>query len=372
MQFMKKVIENIKFMQEGTMVFGDLHLEDGFVQRIDYKTPHLTSNIAVPGFVDLHTHGFQMHECDNIDAHNLKELALAYASRGITSFCATISARPLSEYESIINAYRSVFQGETRSAQFAGFHLEGPYLNPKCCGAQNPNKICAIHIGELEDFLSKYHDDIRIMTISPELEHAEEAISLLNLYGVQVSLGHTNASFQQTKDAFEAGASQITHLGNTMPRIDHHHETMMDAIFLSDCRCEIIMDRIHIQKEMLKWMVQLLGTKRILAISDGTKYSGYDTLDSSILENEFTLKNNAIYHGDTLISSCCDLLDIFRYLYRDAQYDLMDCIRLCSTNAAKILKSYTTEIGLGKKIDLVILNHELQIKDVIINGKSAI
>ncbi|MEG0736850.1 MAG: amidohydrolase family protein, partial [Longicatena sp.] len=62
----------------------------------------------------------------------------------------------------------------------------------------------------------------------------------------------------------------------------------------------------------------------------------------------------------------------FQFLYKEAQYDLMDCIRLCSTNAAKILKSYTTEIGLGKKVNLVILDHNLQIKDVIINGKSVL
>lgn len=367
---MKKIIENVKFIQDGTMVFGDLHLKDGFVERIDYKTPHMTCDIAVPGFVDLHTHGFHSHACDNVDPTNLKELALAYAKRGITSFCATLSARSLKEYEEIILAYRNVFQGETRGAQFEGFHLEGPYLNPKCCGAQKKEGLSSIHLGELEAFLSKYHDDIRIMTIAPELEHAIDAISLLNLYGIQVSLGHTEADFEQTKEAFEAGATQITHLGNTMPTINHRKETMMDAVFLSDVSCEIIMDRVHMQKAMLTWIIQLLGTKRIIAVDDGTIYSGYDNPEDIPLEDGLSIINHSIYKGDTLFASCCDLLDIFTYLYQEAQYDLIDCIAMCSTNAGKILKSYTTDIGLGKKVNLTILDHNLNIRDVIINGKS--
>ena len=83
---MKRIIENIKFMQDGTMVFGDLHLEDGFVERIDYKTPHMVSDIAIPGLVDIHTHGFHGYSCENTDIGNLHALALEYPKRGITSF----------------------------------------------------------------------------------------------------------------------------------------------------------------------------------------------------------------------------------------------------------------------------------------------
>ena len=106
---MKKIIENVKFIQDGTLVFGDLHLEYGFVERIDYKTPHANSYLAIPGFIDLHTHGFRGHDCDNIQPENLKQLALEYAKRGITAFCPTISARSLAEYAAIIEGkYRAL------------------------------------------------------------------------------------------------------------------------------------------------------------------------------------------------------------------------------------------------------------------------
>lgn len=367
---MKKIIENIKFIQDGTMVFGDIHLQDGFVERIDYKTPHMTCDIAIPGFIDIHTHGFRSYACDDLDPNHLLALAKEYAKRGITAFCPTIMARSLDEYARIIDTYRSVFQGDIRGAQCAGFHLEGPYLNRTRCLEEDAKGICEIHLGELETFLSKYHDDINIMTIAPELKHSEEAIQLLTMYGIHVSLGHTNASFKETQAAFKAGATQITHLGNTMPKIDHHEETMMDAIFLSDCMCEIIMDRVHMQKEMLTWVIRLLGPNRIFAVSDGTPYSGYgDTLEIA-LKDGYQLKQKCIVKDGVLQGSCTDLLDIFQYLYRDAEYDLMDCITMCSQNAGHLLKTYSTQIGLGKKVDLVILHPDLSIKDTIINGYS--
>lgn len=349
---MKKIIENVKFIQDGTLVFGDLHLENGFVERIDYKTPHANSYLAIPGFIDLHTHGFRGHDCDNIQPENLKQLALEYAKRGITAFCPTISARSLAEYAAIIEGYHAVFENDIKGAAYCGIHMEGPFLNPDCCGAQEKNQLCEINLSELDGFLSNYHDDICIMTISPDIPNAMEAISLLHLYGVQVSLGHTNASFDTTMEAFENGATRITHLCNTMPFIDHHTETMMDAVFLSDCCCEIIMDRKHIQHKMLKWLIPLLGCKRINAISDGRKQCGYEKGEEG--------------YSDT----SCDMLDIFRFLYREEMFDLADCLQMCSGNAAKMLKSYSYEIGLGKKIDLVVLDHDLRICEVIINGKS--
>lgn len=366
---MKKVIENIKFMQEGTMVFGDLYMEDGVVQRIDYKTPHMLSDIVIPGFVDIHTHGFHGYSCDDSDPKRLLQLAQEYAKRGVTTFCPTLSARPLKEYAAIIDVYRKAYQGDIhKGARYGGVHLEGPYLQPEMAGAMEKAQLQRIDIGELDDFLREYHNDIRIMTIAPELPFADEAIRILHLYGVEVALGHTNATFTQAREAFALGAGHVTHLGNTMPRIDHHHENMMDAVFLSDCICEIIMDGVHMQPRMLEWIIRLLGCKRIIAISDGTPYSGYTYPEGYELEGGYKVKNQAIFKGEELIASCCDLLSIFQFLYQ--HYDLMECIQMCCGNAAKMLKTYTCEIGLGKKADIVLLDHELHIKDVIVNGRS--
>ena len=84
------------------------------------------------------------------------------------------------------------------------------------------------------------------------------------------------------------------------------------------------------------------------------------------------IRNGAVYKGNVLLGSSCDLLDIFQYLYKQEGYDLSDCIRMCSTNAARMMKTYAHEIGLGKNINLVILSHDMSVKEVIINGRSAL
>ena len=365
---MKKIIENVKFIQDGTLVFGDLHLEDGFVERIDYKTPHMESSLVIPGFVDIHTHGCMGIDADSTDAEQLQRLATLYPKVGVTAFCATISSRSLEEYIPVIEAYKKAFQGAYKGARFMGLHLEGPYLNPSKAGSIDVTKIHAIHIPELDTFLSNHHDMIRIMTIAPELENAMEAIRLLHLYGIEVSLGHTQASYEIAQEAFENGASQITHLGNTMPRLDHHKETMMDAVFLNPVLCEIIMDGIHMQKHMLQWVITLLGAQRVIAVSD-SKYAGLAS-DHPVDINEHIRLDGAVYEDGKLVKGCQDLLTTFTLLRKELHYNLIDCIAMCSTNAAKMLKTYTHEISLGKQIDFVILDHNLNLQDVVIGGKS--
>lgn len=340
---MKTIIENVRFIQDGTMVFGNLHLENGYVERLDYKTPRAQQYLAIPGFVDLHTHGIHGYSTQCLDVQALREMALEYASIGVTSFAPTLRARPLQEYIPFIEAYRSAFGTQYKGARYVGLHLEGPYLNPEACGDMDGKVFQEVDLEELEAFLSAYHEDIAIMTIAPEVKHAMEAIHLLHLYGVEVSLGHTCASYETCVEAFREGATQITHLCNSMPALDHHQRNMMDAIFLSDCACTVILDRAHISDEMLKWMIRLLGSQRVIAISNG---------------NERTRDIKPT------------LLDMFRDLYED--YGLTDALQMCSINAATMLKSYTHQISLGRKIDLVVLNEHLEIVDVLIDGYSMI
>lgn len=340
---MRTIVENIHFIQDGTMVFGDLYLENGYVERINYKTPGNVKRIASVGLVDLHTHGIHGYSSECLDIQQLRDMALAYAQSGITSFAPTLRARPLKDYIPYLEAYRKAFQGDHKGARYVGAHLEGPYLNPSASGDMDPAGFRKIDIDELHQFLNEYHKDIAIMTIAPELENALEAIYLLHLYGIEVSLGHTCASYDECQAAFLEGASQITHLCNSMPALDHHERNMMDAVLLSDCACTIIFDRAHISDEMLKWLLPLLGSKRVIAISNG---------------DERTRMRKAT------------LLEMFKDLY--TQYGLQEASKMCSLNAARFTKSYTHQIALGRKVDLIVLDEQLNLQEVYMDGRSLI
>ena len=369
---MKTIIQDVRFLQRGTMCFGDLHIEDGYVERIDYKTPKPYSDLAINGFVDIHTHGFRGIACENKDPNALRELANAYAKRGTVAFAATLDPLPFCEYEEIFAAYREAFQGNYSGAIWCGMHLEGPYLNPQKAYALHPEHVKAIDLQELEQFLKRNSDIIRVMSLAPELENGMEAIRLLQRYGVKPSLAHTLADYDTTTQAIENGMHQVTHLCNAMPEFNHHRAQALDAIIASDCMCELNMDGVHIQKPMLQWLISLLGADRIMAISDGTAFSGFEYPDGYALNEYCIAKNNAIYRQGRLYSSFQDLLDAFRFLHCECELPLEDCLKMTSLNAGKLLHTLNYEIGLGKKADLALLDHNMELKNVIINGKNSL
>lgn len=368
---MRKIIENVRFIQDGTMVFGDIHLENGFVERIDYKSLKLNSDYAISGFVDIHTHGFCGCQCDSTDIDELHNLALEYARRGTVGFCATLSTRSLDAYIPIIEAYREAFQGEYYGARFLGLHLEGPYVNPDMVPLRNQTNVETIDLNELEKFMKHYHDMISIMTIAPELPNAMEAIRILHRYGIIVSLGYSCADYDTAIKAIDEGATHITYLGNRMNEIDYHTPGLIDAALTQSVMCELDMDGVHINTVMLKWLIKLAGINRIMAITNGGKYCGFEYPDGFELEDGGIVKNRVVYRDNQENESTKDLLETFQYLFHTGDYNLHDCICMTSMNALYQLHSYTGEISLGKKVNLIVMSHDMELKDVIINGKSA-
>lgn len=369
---MNTVIENVRFLQKGTMCFGDLHMSDGFVERIDYKTPKPLADLAINGFVDIHTHGFRGISCEHTDPNALRQLAVEYAKRGTVGFAATLDPMPFSKYEEIFTAYREAFQGEYLGARFYGIHMEGPYLNPLEANDLHPEYLRHIDLEELEAFLWKYHDLIKVMSISPELPNGQEAVKMLTRFDVIPSIAHTRITYEEALQAITNGANQVTHLCNAMPDMNHHHASVLDAIFNTNCLCELNMDGVHIQKPMLTWLIKLLGPERIMAISDGSLFSGFEYPDGYVLDDHHVVKENAIYCHGHLSSSFRDLLDAFRYLYMELHYPLEDCLAMTSINAGRQLSTLNYEIALGKKADLVVFDHNIELKDVIIHGKHAL
>lgn len=369
---MIEVIRDVRFVQDDTLCFGDLHIEDGFIERIDYKTPKPQADIAICGFVDTHTHGFRGYRCESKKPNELRQLAMEYAKRGIVGFVATLDPLPFAEIDEILNAYRVAFKGEYKGARFLGVHLEGPYLNPVKANDMDISLLKPIDLKELEAFLWKNSDLVRIVSIAPELENGKEAVAMLHRFGIQISFAHSIITYGEAMEAIKAGVSRVTHICNAMNEVNHHEPGLIDAIFNSQIMCEVNMDQSHIQKEMLAWLIRLLGSQRVMAISDGSPHSGFEYPDNYEVEKDMVIHNRAIYYKEALTGSTKDLLDAFQYLYNDLQLPIYDCMAMTSINASRSLQALNFEIGLGKRVDVIVLDHNAELKDVIIKGKRAI
>ena len=232
---------------KNAVLFGEtknIHIENGIF--IDFPETVTDFDIdaggkrVIPGLIDTHTHG-----CIGIDTMDgdFEPMCRFYAEQGTTSWLPTTMTASKEDLLKVFKAKRD-FEG----AQILGFHLEGPYINPKYKGAQNPDFI---RKPDLEEFksLSRY-GDIKMISLAPETEGATEFIKAVTPKCV-VALGHTDCSFEQALEAINAGANCLTHTYNAMPGIHHRNPGPIGAAMVAGAYPQLICDGFHVAQPVV-------------------------------------------------------------------------------------------------------------------------
>lgn len=241
-------------------------------ERVE-KSPDL---LLMPGLIDLHCHGgFGIDwmasgaEGPSKCRQDLVWLADAFEKRGIEGFLPTsVTASPTD----VAKALEGLPLDDPR---ILGFHLEGPFLSPKFPGAQPQDWIVDPPEGPSDWDPLLDHPALRVVTLAPERPRALDLILRLQKRGVRVSLGHTDATFEEMRRGFEFGATQVTHTYNAMRGL-HHREAGAVGYVLSqpDLMCELIYDRVHVCKESAKILIQSRSERQILGVSDASAAAG--------------------------------------------------------------------------------------------------
>jgi N-acetylglucosamine-6-phosphate deacetylase len=288
--------------------------------------------LLVPGFVDIHVHGgFGLDFMSGSKAD-----IIAWASKleklGYEAFLpTTVTAPP----DAILKALANL----PEHPMILGFHLEGPFISPKFPGAQ-PQQFIAQppdRPGAWDAIL----DDprLRVVTLAPEQPHALELTTRLMKRGVIVSMGHTNATYEEARRGFEFGAAHTTHTYNAMRGL-HHREagTVGYALSNDGLTCELIYDRHHVCKEAAALLLKCKPADRVIAVSDGTMAVG---LPPGQIVNMWDIpvvvgKGQVRLQDGTLAGSAISLLDAFRNLNED--FGAETAIRCCCLNPRRALR----------------------------------
>ena len=143
----------------------------------------------------------------------------------------------------------------SEGAHVLGAHLEGPFVNSKAIGAQNPNYLLSPSISAYNDMVKDYEDAVISITLAPELDGSKELIKYLSEKGITCSIGHTNATYEQVIESIKCGACHSTHLYNAMTPLSHRFPGVVGAIFDSDITTETISDGIHISYPALRMVL---------------------------------------------------------------------------------------------------------------------
>ena len=331
-----------------------------------------TNCYVVPGFIDTHFHGINGEELVYPNENGLKVIAEGMAKMGTTSIVPAISAAPK---DVLLNAIEVVLKQAQKqsdeSANFLGIHLEGPFFSVKFKGAHHPKNIRMPDVCEFTEYVDKAKGYLKIMTMAPENDGADDVIKCATENNVCISIGHTDASMEEVLHAVDLGAKQGTHTFNAMRGLNHREPGTVGGILFSDAKAEIICDFFHVHPKMVKMVYDIKGPDKINLITDSVKYNG---MPDGVYENgdlTITVKDKHPYTETGAISgSTIYLIDAVRNLV-SIGIPLEDVCKMASKNPAETVGAYNYvgSIAPGKRADIVILDKELNIKNVVLRGK---
>ncbi|MBH9581605.1 N-acetylglucosamine-6-phosphate deacetylase [Staphylococcus felis] len=341
---------------------------EGELETVDAKGQHI-----LPGFIDIHIHGGYGEDAMDASYDGLQNLAKKLLSEGTTSFLATTMTQSNEAIESALENIVKVQDNQDgrQSADIVGVHLEGPFISENKIGAQNPKYIQRPSTKQLQHFQKVANHQIKIVTIAPEVEGAEETIQTLKDEMI-FSMGHSEVTFDQANHASDIGVKHVTHLYNAGTPFLHREPGMFGAAWSNpNIKTEVIVDGVHSHPTAVQIAYQQKGHTGMYLITDAMRAKGMPEGQYELGGQDVIVKDNEAHlKTGSLAGSILKMNDGLRNLI-DFTGDTLDTLwRVTSLNQAKALgiDHERGSIAVGKNADLVIVDDAVQVKHTIKNG----
>ena len=367
------------FTQDNCFVRTDVVVKDGKFAAISDMTEGAGEVIKadglymIPGLVDIHFHGCKGADMCDGTREALDVIAAYEASVGVTSICPATMTIPKDELVKVMkNAGEYSYNG---GAHIVGINMEGPFISPSKKGAQAADNIMHCDYEYFCKLQEAANGLIKLVDIAPEEPGAMEFIDKVK-DNVVVSLAHTASDYDTAKEAIERGASHATHLYNAMPPLNHRNPGVIGAVRDSGkCHAELICDGVHIHPSVIRATFAMFGAERMILISDSMRATGLDDGEYTLGGQPVSVKGNlATLHDGTIAGSATNLMDCMRYVVKEAGLSLETAVMCAASNPAKEIGIFDEvgSIAVGKRADFVLLDKELNIVGVYIDGKEII
>jgi len=331
---------------------GWIEIADGVVAARGHGERDGALGTVIPGFVDMHAHGALGHDVGSTDAAGLAEIVGYHAARGTTSLVASLATAPLDALADAVAFLRPFVE----NGDLAGTHLEGPYLSPLRRGAHNPELLRAPRLDEIRALVQTGGGTVRMITIAPELDGAEESVRWLAAHGVVVAVGHSDADAATARAAFGWGATVVTHLFNGMRPLHHRDPGIVGAALLDDrVTVELILDGHHVAPETAE-IVRRTAAGRLALVSDSMSATGcgdgeYDLAGSAVRVSGGVA---TLAHGDSLAGSTATVSTGFGIL-AGLGTPLPEAVAVTSTTPARAL-GLGVPLAVGSPADLLVVD----------------
>jgi N-acetylglucosamine-6-phosphate deacetylase len=331
----------------------------------------LPDAVLVPGFVDIHVHGGGGASYTDGDESDVLRAASFHREHGTTTTLASLVTASQNE---LLAAVRTLAEA-TRAGVVAGIHLEGPWLSRAHCGAHDHTQLRDPAPAEVDALLAAGDGAIRMVTLAPERDGSDAAITRLVDAGVVVAVGHTDATYQQTRRAVELGATVGTHLFNAMRPL-HHREPGPALALLEDARVavELIADGVHVHPAVLRAVIEAAGPDRVALVTDATAAAGLGDGEFRLGAVQVDVVDQVarVRGTSTIAGSTATMDQLFRFaasVGSDRDAALAAAVRMTSTTPARALGLDRVGIlRVGADANLVVLNRDLHVSAVMARG----
>lgn len=329
--------------------------------------------LVIPGMIDMHFHGAMGFETTTDDPKAMPAIGEAKLREGVTSICPTtltLSEEQLAKALAHIENYRKNPTG----AEVIGTHLEGPYVNPECLGAQNPAYRRDPDISEIRRLNAV--SPVKVITYAVELPGAVPFTEELLSMGITPSCGHSNANMDEFNAGYCRGLRRLTHFCNQMTKLHHRSIGLVGAgMFYDDVYVEMICDKIHLHPDMIRFVFKNHPADHILLITDTMEAAWLQPGNYQIGSLDVIVKDGAarLASNGALAGSILKFNDGLKNVYELTKMPLPELIRVTSLNQAEELGIFDLgRIQAGYRANIAVLDDDFQVAAVFLNGRKRI
>lgn len=362
-----KILLNDKIIEDKVLLFD--HKIVNIVEEIDLtdiETINANGAYVSAGFIDLHIHGSGGADVMDATPVALETISSTLLQTGTTSFLATTMTMSNKDIDKALQNIQ-LHTAKVSGAQVLGIHLEGPFINVSKHGAQDKEYVQAPNMALIENYMQ----EVKMITLAPEIEGAEDFVKLLTKEypHVILSIGHSDASYEESKKSFAWGISHVTHLFNAMNPYHHRKPGIVGAVFDSNVTCDIIADLVHTHPTTLE-LVQKVKKEKLILITDAMragcmKCGTYDLGGRSVEVDE----GKAVLEDGTLAGSVLKMNDALSNMRTHTSMSLVEIINSVTKIPAGKLGIPKGELRKGYDADIVIFDEKFSIISTIVSGE---
>lgn len=359
---------------------GTVLIEDGRILQVGagVRVPEGASVIELPGltlapgFIDIHVHGGGGFSLATNDPGELRSYARWCVRHGVTSFLASVVAERPEAAEPHLDAAARAAGPVPEGAELLGVHLEGPFVNPARRGALPEGWLHAPDIALFRRLSAAARGSLRVITVAPELPDAHRLIEAATAAGALVALGHSDATYEQARAGFAAGARHLTHAFNAM-RLFHHREPGLPGAALesSGVSVELIADGVHVHPAAARLVVAAGGPEAVALITDGVPPAGLEEGSIQLGGREARLSEGRVTLPDGTIAGSAATMDaVVRNVVDWGLASVTDAVRMASSTPARVvgLGDRKGHVSPGYDADLIALDASRRVVAVWARG----